>query len=288
MGRYASCAINPECAMERDYRPQRAETPRSILVIGGGPGGVEAAITAARRGHTVTLWERSARLGGTLWPAAAPEFKRDISRFIDHLKAQVEKSPIDVKLGREATMEEILASSYDVVIIATGGEPLVPAIAGATGSNVMTAVDVLLGKRSPGDNVLIIGAGIVGCETAVFLTDRGKKVTVVEKMDRLLPERLFTLNYNALSEMVSQRGIRVMLGSSLVEIDDAGAVVETDDGRKHVDADSVVLAMGFKSNDDLATKLAARGKEVILIGDARRPRKVLDAVWEGFHAARLA
>ena len=287
-GKYASCAINPECAMERDYRPQRAETPRSILVIGGGPGGMEAAITAAKRGHTVTLWERSPKLGGTLWPAAAPEFKRDVSRYINYLKAQVEKSPAEVKLGKEATVEEILAEDPEIVIIATGGEPLVPAIAGVNGGNVMTAVEVLLGKREPGARVLVIGAGIVGCETAVFLADGGRKVTIVEKMDRLLPEPLFTLNYNALSEMISQRGVRVVLNSSLEEIDSTGAFVETEEGRKHIDADSVVLAMGFRSNNDLARELAARGKEVIVIGDAQKPRKVLDAVWEGFHAARLA
>jgi len=114
------------------------------------------------------------------------------------------------------------------------------------------------------------------------------KVTIVEKMDRLLPEPLFTLNYNALTEMVSQRGIRIILGCSLVDIDETGALTETEQGRTHIDADSIVVAMGFKSNDDLARELSARGTDVVVIGDAQKPRKVLDAVWEGFHAARLA
>ncbi|MBN1613808.1 MAG: FAD-dependent oxidoreductase [Deltaproteobacteria bacterium] len=287
-GRYASCAVNPECAMERDYRPQPAEKPRKILVIGGGPGGMTAAVTAANRGHKVSLWERGAELGGTLWPAAAPEFKRDIRRYIDHLKAQVAKGNIDLKLKTDVSAKKIMAVNPDLVVIATGGEPLVPDLPGLDSDRVMTAVDVLLGKRRPGENVLVVGAGVVGCETAVFLADKGKKVTLIEKLGRLIPEPLFTLNYNALVEMVSGRGIRVMVNCSLLEADAAGAVVEMEGEKRHIDADSIVLAMGFRPVDTLAEELKAKGREVVVIGDAKKPRKVLDAVWEGFHAARLA
>lgn len=287
-GRYASCAINPECAMERDYRPQPAERPREILVIGGGPGGMTTAVTAAKRGHKVSLWERGAELGGTLWPAAAPEFKRDIRRYIDHLKAQVAKGDIELKLGTDASLEGIMAMHPDLVVIATGGESLVPDLPGLNGDQVMTAVDVLLGKKQPGDNVLIVGAGIVGCETAVFLADKGKKATLIEKMSRLMPEPVFTLNYNALVEMVSRKGVQVLLNCSLLGADGTGAVVEIEGERQYIDADSIVLAMGFRPTDTLAKELTAKGMEVVVIGDALKPRKVLDAVWEGFHAARLA
>jgi 2-enoate reductase len=200
----------------------------------------------------------------------------------------VAKGDIELKLGTAASVEGIMAMNPDLVVIAAGGEPLVPDLLGLRGDQVMTAVDVLLGKKEPGENVLIVGAGIVGCETAVFLADKGKKVTLIEKMGRLIPEPVFILNYSALAEMVSKSGVQVYLNCSLLGVDGSGADVEMEGGRRHLDADSVVLAMGFRPVDTLEKELTARGKEVVVIGDALKPGKVMDAVWEGFHAARLA
>ena len=163
---------------------QPAEKKRSVLVIGGGPGGMEAARVAALKGHRVTLWERRDALGGNLIPASQPAFKNDYRILIRYLSTQVRKLGVDVKLGKEDTGHEAIQRlKPDVVFIATGSIPIIPEIPGVKKEHVMTANDLLLGKKETGESVVIIGGGIIGCETALFLAQEGKKVTIIEILE---------------------------------------------------------------------------------------------------------
>jgi len=286
-GKYASCAVNPACAMEERYRLEPAAKPMSVLVVGGGPGGMEAAITAARIGHAVTLWEKGSRLGGQLVPASAPGFKRDVGRLLEYMIGQVEKLGVDVHLSKEAAAEDVSGAGADAVIIATGGEPVLPDIKGIEGDNVIQAVDVLTGDTPAGDQVVVAGGGVVGCEVALFLSEKGRDVTIIDAREILAAEPVFMLNRANLVDLIEHRGITVLPGAELMEVDDRGVTVGLTGTEKHIDCDSVVLAMGLEPRGALAAQLEGGTPGVFVVGDAVRPGKVLDAVWEGFHAARI-
>ncbi len=285
--KYLSCTVNPTTGMEREYALTPAERLKSILVIGGGPGGLEAARVAASRGHQVTLWEKGGQLGGKLLAASAAEFKQDIRPFIGYLSHQVEKLGVKVELAKEATPELVRELSPEVVIVATGATPLLPAIPGIDGSNVFSAVDVLLGKKDLGETVIVAGGGMVGCETAVHLARSGKIVTIVEMIGQLMPEKMNPIARMGLSSLVEESNLDVLTSTKLTEISNKGATVETGDLKRELRADSVVLALGFKPESALLDALDGAVPELHAIGDCVRPRNIIDAVWEGFHTSRL-
>ncbi|NQT48879.1 MAG: FAD-dependent oxidoreductase, partial [Chloroflexi bacterium] len=285
--KYLSCTVNPITGMEREYALTPAEKRKSVLVIGGGPGGMEAARVAALRGHEVALWEKCTELGGNMLPASAPDFKADVRRLIDYLSTQVKKLGVKVELNKEATADLVLQLKPDVVILAAGASPLIPEAPGMKGANVSTAPDVLLGKKEIGQRVLVAGGGVVGCETAVYLAKQGKKVTVVEMMEDLLPETMNPISKMALMAMVAESGVEALTGTTLVEATADGASVETGGSRREFKADSVVLALGFKANQSLQNGLEGKVPELYAIGDCVEPGKILNAIWQGFHASRL-
>ena len=283
-GKYASCAVNPSCTMEGRYPLEPVGEPTRLLVIGGGPGGMTAAIAGARRGMDVSLWESADRLGGCLLAASAPDFKRDVRRLLDHLLGQVEKLGIEVRLGARALPANIAAEKPDAVIVATGASPgaVAPGLVGAT-----PALDVLTGSPALSGRVVVAGAGVVGCETALFLAGQGCDVTVVDPAGMLVSEPVFTLNRASLLEKMEAGGVKTMPGVELVEVVEGGARVSSEGSESLIECDSVVLAMGSVPGEPVAEGLTGDGMQVRVIGDAVKPRKVLDAVWEGFHAARL-
>jgi 2-enoate reductase len=285
-GKYASCAVNPSCAMEGRFPLEPAMAERRLLVVGGGPAGMMAAVTAARRGIDVELWESSERLGGHLVAAGAPEFKRDVRRLLDHLVGQVEKLGVNVKLGKRATAGEIAALEPDAVIAATGAAPVVPERLRA--DNVKSAVDVLTGDLPEGKRVVVAGAGVVGCETAMFLAGLGKRVTIVDQEGILVSEPVFILNKASLLEKMISLGIETMAGAELVDVEKGRANIKTGGVASSIECDAVVLALGFAPDGRVAGELSSLdGVEVKMIGDAVAPRKILNAIWEGFHTARL-
>lgn len=283
-GEPVTCGVNPCCGREGEKLTE-AVLKKSVLIIGAGPGGLEAAIVAARRGHKVAIWEKGSRLGGNLIPASVPGFKRDLKRLIKYYEIQVAKLGIQVVLGKECTSQEILAENPDVVIIGTGSTPIIPKLPGIDGDNVYAAIDVLSKNKELGENIVIAGGGFVGCETAVHLTQKGKHVTIIEMKERILSEPMAYNNFLALSGMVAENGIHIMANTKLVALNDNEVVVEKSNGEESISCDAVVLALGFRVSKNIKAELDGKIKDIRIIGDALAPRRVKHAVTEGFEVA---
>jgi 2-enoate reductase len=286
-GEYISCAINPITGMERELALKPAEKKKSVLVIGGGPGGMEASIISAYKGHRVTLLEKSDSLGGNLTPASIPDFKHDYRRLITYFSTQLKKLGVAMELGKEATPEIIKEMNPDVVFIATGSTPLVPEFPGRKKRRLITASDLLTGKKNAGKSVVMIGGGLVGCETALYLAQKGKEVTILESLDSIARD-LWSASRLHLLQLLADANVDVLTSINILEITDKYVVIADKNSEKKIlKADTIAIAVGYKSDNRLYEMLKDSGLEVHIIGDCVKPRQILSAVWDGFHAARL-
>jgi 2-enoate reductase len=285
-GGHYQCAVNPRCYAE-DYFPTiPVGKPTRVLVLGGGPGGMECAITAAERGAEVELWEKTARLGGALLAAGGPSFKADVAAYATYLVGKTMRSDITVRTMKDATAEEILAGDWDKVVLATGARHTMPPIAGIDHTKVVLAVDVLTGRAQHGTSVVVVGAGLVGCETAAMCAQRADSVTVVETLPTILASVDHCRNNEqALHQLLEDSGIEFITDARITALDD-DVVTYTKDGETHeLKADTYVVAAGYTPNDQLYAELVDR-VDVSLIGDAAKPDSILAAVHQGFHLAR--
>jgi 2-enoate reductase len=283
------CRVNATLGREiiPEFQAKPVAAKKKVMVIGGGPAGMEAARVAATRGCDVTLWERSGRLGGKLHLAAAPDFKQNIRPLIRYLSAEVEKAGVKVALKKQATPELVQQHKPDVVIIATGSKLSRPNLPGIEQGHVLSTVDLFEGTKPVGARVLVIGGGLCGCEAAAHLARQGKKVTIVEMAPQLIPEGRNVNTMLAIKALLAESQVEVMTGAKLVEVTKTGVIVEGDNGRRELAGDSVVIATGFTPDLSLRDTLEETVPEVVAIGDCVKPRHILDAIWEGFHAARV-
>lgn len=278
-----SCGVNAQVGKEREYKIEPARKPKKVFVIGGGPGGMEAARVAALRGHWVTLYEKEDRLGGYLIEASTPEHKKDVRPLLAWLSSQVKKAGANVMVGKEVTPEVILEMRPEVVIVAVGATPLIPDIPGAKKPIVVTAIDALLDNAKVGDKVVIAGGGSVGSDVAAFLADKGKKVTIVEMLSGIaldLEERAIR---GQLLIMLAQKGVICLTNMKIEEITDQGVIASDKEGLRHtIKADTVVLALGLKPRTELYEALRGKVAKLYSVGDCAEPRKIGDAIREGF------
>ena len=286
-GKHYYCSVNPLCYAEKDYPlPEKSGEKRSVLVVGGGPGGMEAAITAAARGYDVELWEKSNRLGGNLWAAGLPTFKQDVLRLIEYMENKVYRSGVNVRLMKEATAEEILRGNYDKVVLASGSDSLMPPIDGI--ENAVASSEVLLGKGKPGKQVVVIGGGLVGCETAAYVKESAEQVTIVEMLDDiLLLANHCRNNDQALRAMLAKRGVNIVAHARVKKITSDSVIYEKDGKTLTIPCDTVVIAAGYKSRNALEKELDGKVKSLSVVGDAVSPRKIMASVHEAYHAIRL-
>lgn len=287
-GKHYYCAVNPTCYAEKEYAlPADTGLKRKVLIIGGGPAGMEAAITAKRRGFEVDLWEKADKLGGTLWPAGGPDFKADVLKLITYLETQCHKLDVNISLNKAATKDNIKGLDYDRIILATGANPAMPPIEGI--EKTVLATDYLTHQVTTGDNVVIIGAGLAGSEAACDLAGQGKNTVLIEMLPDILALANHCLNNDQhLRNMIKDRGVNVVTGAKVTKITDDSITYEKDDEVHTVSCDTVLNAAGFKPNNQLEDLLEEEyDDKVVVIGDAVAPRKILTAIHEGYHAIRV-
>jgi len=287
-GKCLGCSVNPELGREEDCDIVPASKPKRVLIIGGGPAGMEAATIAARRGHKVTLYEKDDKLGGHLIEASVPPFKKDIKPLLDRLINELNKTKVEIKSGKEATAETVQRLKPDVVIVATGSSSEIPDIPGVKGDNVTTAIDVLRGKAKVGQEVVVLGGNEIGAETAVYLAQMGKTATIVRRGPEARPPDMGPINMARLMEMIAENKVNWVTNVDVKEITaDSIILVDREKGNEQtLKVDTVVLARGMIADNKLYDELEGKVPELYVIGDSVEPRRIWQAIHESFHIAR--
>ena len=268
----ARCALNPETMQSKKHYIAPAKKRKKIAVIGGGIGGMESALVLARRGHKVTLYERSGELGGVFIAAAAPSFKEKDRDLIAWYRRELTRYPIEVRLNTEIT--DLSTLDADEIIIATGSVPNRIPVSGA--EKGIEAIDFLLGKKAVGEKVVIVGGGLTGCEIAYELYLQGKKPVIVEMQNDLITTKGVCLaNTSFLRDFFEANKVAVHLETRLEQIMDDGVKVTNKEGLSFkIDADSVILSTGYKS-----APLTEKGKHIHIVGDAKKVGNLRTVIW---------
>lgn len=271
-----ACAVNPDTGYEVNRKVAKTDDPKKILVIGAGIGGLTFAYDARTAGHDVEIWEKRMRMGGLLTAAGRPSFKKEVNDLIEYYKVQMSKLGVKIRYGVEPTAEEILAYGADEVILALGCEPIIPrSIEGIDKSNVVTAADALNDVATLGQKLVIIGAGLVGCESAMHFSNFGKNIEIVEMAPTTMPGEVFIQCRRMVDARIdADENITVHTGTKLVRVEDDGVIVEADGKECKIECDTVVLALGWKgAGSDLCEQLTGKTSVRVIQGGA----KVLDA-----------
>ncbi len=312
-GKPVECLCNAQVGYEGERKIHRVRKPKSVVVLGAGPAGLEAAVTAARRGHHVTVYDTADDIGGQLPLVAAPPGREEFGRLLDFYRKQVKKLGINLKLGKKISMQAIRKNKPNAVLLATGSSQIVPDIPGTDRPEVVMAWDALLDRVELGEKVAVIGGGAVGIETAIAIASRGTldgeslkfllkheaedtdtlkelvnrgshQVTVIEMLEKIGKDIGMVNRWVFLKEL-KLLGVNSITGATVKAIGDEGVVYEKEGETLAELADSVVLALGSKPNDELEKELKQAGFQYEKIGDVKETRKIIDAVHEGFLAA---
>ena len=280
-----NCAVNPQACRERATTLMPTFRAKNVLIVGGGIAGCEAARVLALRGHKPVVYEQSERLGGNLIPGGAPDFKEDDIALAAWYTQQLKELMVPVFLNKKVTKEDILSSSFDTLIIATGSVPRVFSL--GEDENVYTAAQVLLRDKDCGESTVIIGGGLVGCETALWLKQQGKKVTIVEALDKILAVNgpLCHANSDMLEKLIPYHGIEVITNAKATEYQNGMLKMVTKEEVKEIACDSVILSVGYKEENSLYHELEFEVPEIYLLGDAKRVSNIMYGIWDAFEVA---
>ena len=317
-----SCTYNAMVGHEGEYKITKAGKPKKVVVVGGGPGGMEAARVLALKGHNVTLYEKNNQLGGQLRYAYIPPGREEIQNIISYLERQISKLKVTIKMGKEADLQTLEEEHPDVIIVATGGRPIMLNLRGIKGENVSIASSVLEGKITTGRDVVIIGGGTIGCEVALYVAKQGamrpevacfllkhkvldaadiveytskgnRNITLLEMKRKVGGGFGFSTRWVILNEL-KDAGIKEITEVKVKEITNnhsengqihRGVVYEKDGQEHFIKADTVIVAVGYSPNNELQKQVEGKFPETYFIGDCVKVRTALEAIHEGFQVA---
>ncbi len=308
-GEPSTCTVNPYAGRESEWMFTSAGKKKKVLIIGAGPAGMNAAITAAERGHDVVLFEKEDEPGGMLRYAGLPPGREDWMEYLDYMKRQLEKAPVDINFSAKISSKEVLSIKPDALVVATGGEPVIPEIPGVHLDHVVSAIDVLAGRIKPGKRVVIIGGGGTGVEAALALAARGtvdskqffflwmwgavtediaKRITLrgthevtILKRSPGMGRGLSRSTRWVMIHELRKRGVHMYDGVTFHSISEEGITCTVRGEEKFFPADTVVIAAGLRPRREIYDELKEQFKEIYLIGDAASPRRALQAINEG-------
>ena len=280
-----NCAVNPQAARERVTAYNPVLKAKRVLVIGGGVAGCEAARVLAERGHKPEIMERSDHLGGNLLAAGAPSFKEDDIALVRWYENEMQRLNVPVHFNAPVDPASKLYDEYDAVIVATGATPKKFPL--GENAPVYTATDALLGKTPIGERVTVVGGGLVGCETALWLAQEGKCVTIVEALDRLMAvnKPLCHANSEMLERLLPFHGVETLVSSSVQKYEGGKIFVKTPQGERQLDCDTVILSVGFREDRGVFDAWETSAREIYLLGDAKKVANIMYAVWDAFEVA---
>lgn len=285
-GGLGSCAVNPECGRERLVGITPAIVKKNIVVVGGGPAGLEAARVSALRGHKVTLFEASDKLGGQLLVAGQPKFKADDLALAAYYTNELARLGVDVRLNTKVDEAAIDALKPDGLFIAEGSTAVVPPIPGV--ENAVLAGDVLTSKVEAKDHVVVIGGGLVGCELSLHLAQNGKHVTIVEALPDILKSgiHLPPMNEWMLRDLLAFNNVTIKASATVTNIAADGVTIIEDGNEEVIATDQSVIAVGYRSRHDLFDQLRNKYAHVYNLGDSRQVRNIRGAIWDAYEVAR--
>ncbi|MGM0216581.1 FAD-dependent oxidoreductase [Enterococcus sp. AZ109] len=287
-GGRGSCAVNPQCGREPFTRIVPAQKSKTIVIVGGGPAGLEAARVSALRGHKVTLFEAKESVGGSLNIGGIPSFKHDDLDLVEWYKHQMEKLSVEVRLNEPATREKINELKPDAVFVAEGSHPIKLQLPGEEKNRVHLADEILKNEASVKEKCVIIGGGLVGCELALHLALQRKQVTIVEALPDILKSgsALAPMNEWMLRDLLAFHNVEIIANAKAEEVTEKGLIVNANDGKREVAADTIILAVGYKSKSDLFEELRYDSPYIYHLGDGVNVRNIRAAIWDGFEVAR--
>ena len=282
------CLVNPALGREQEMALTRAEIPKKVMVVGGGPGGLDVAWVAAKRGHTVHLYEQQETLGGQLLLGSVSSYKKELLTLIEYQKKQIRKYGVQCHLGCRVGLDTVKELQPDVLIIATGSVPNPPPVSGIEGPLVRSIAEVLNGGKpsSPSGKTVVIGGGATGCEIALHVAESGGPVTIIEKTRRI-GLHIETVTRKMILQKLKERNVSLLTGTEVLRIQEDGVLVESrDSGERLLEAEHVVMATGMKADESLYQAVQALEIPVYRIGDCLEPRSAKTAILEGARIGR--
>lgn len=282
-GEGITCLVNPSLGKEYLDHSKKVEVSKKVMVIGAGPGGLQAALTAAKRGHKVSIFDQREDIGGQFKSAAYPPCKGELATYTAWIRHQLMQEGVTIQLNTKVDETVIEEFQPDSIVLATGGTPICPNIPGIDKSHVVTAEDVLLGKVSTSDQIVICGGGEVGEETAATLAMEEKSVSVVEMTPAILRE-LDPIQTIELTNILNKYGVKQYTCTKVIEITDDSVICEKGSEWLEIPAETVVIAFGYKPNHELEESARECCKEVYVIGGAVKTSNALNAIQDGYQA----
>ena len=283
-GKQPTCAVNPVAMREVRYALRPCVQPKKVVVVGGGVAGMEAARTAAMRGHKVFLYEKNGSLGGNLIPGGSHSFKKEVRELNAWYQNELKALPVEIHTGETVTSEQLRNMDADVIILATGSVPVMPNISGMDDKKVLGCMEAFAHPEKVGQKVMVIGGGLVGCEMALDYAQDGKEVMVVEALPKILSAGILSPipNGQMIHDLFEHHHVTVLEKHRLSAVENGKVILESDGQKKVLDADTVVIAVGFRPAPSMAQELQGCGAVVYEIGDGQKVSTILHAVWDGY------